>query len=449
MKSLPPARRILFDCSAQSRSKAFRGIPRVVQSILRHAPDVAKERGGSVIPISYAFGGWSEKSLADNDESAPARRDRALLTSLLEQLCGVVPSHRLRRLLLPPPGRDGVWKFTRLRQGNALRLYHRLTHRSTSPGNGDVLVLFDLWLRAPNSFWSNVAKARRRGAKIVTVVYDLIPITHPHFVGPKHNSRFRKWIHQVAVHSDCFVAISETVKSELQEYLKITETHQEWSDDRFFSFMLGSEICDTSGLPVREKVAAAFKSGSTYLMVGALEPRKNQGFLLDAFDRLWQRNSDAKLCLVGVETRAVPELLERLRHHPQRDSRLFYFPDLNDVELNYCYQHTCAVVYPSIVEGFGLPIIEALHHGKAVFASDTRIHREVGRHFCEYFDLGCSTSLTNMIAEHQSQLDVGNTRPTIVFKSPTWNESCREMLDICLRRPPGFVLERQKAGRAA
>jgi len=448
MKSPPPVSRILFDCTT-TQSNTLRGIPRVIRSVMRHASEVAGERGGTVIPLTYAFGGWSEASLTESDESARKHLVNSLATSWVEQFCRMVPSRKLRRLVLPPPGRDGIWKFPRKFLATSQRLNHRLTHQSVSPRAGDVLMLFNSWLRAPASFWRNVKEARRRGACIGTVVYDLIPITHPYFVGPNHEKKFRSWLRRIAEHSDFFVAISETVKAELQGHLKNSDPKQDWSDDRFFSFMLGSEIPAPSGALIRDSVEIAFEAGNTYLMVGALEPRKNQAFLLDAFDRLWQRGSHVKLCFVGSETRAVPELRDRLNNHRERNSRLYYFSDLNDDELDYCYQHTRALVCPSLVEGFGLPIIEALQYGKCVFASNTRIHHEVGRDYCEYFDLGCSESLAARIAEFESQLHEGNIRPKIDFKAPTWNESCREMLEICFHSQTIFVPDRQEAARAA
>ncbi len=92
--------------------------------------------------------------------------------------------------------------------------------------------------------------------------------------------------------------------------------------------------------------------------MAAFDPRKNHRYLLDAFDLLWQRIPDPsarpKLCLVGRVGGRCHEIIERIKHHPLLNRNLFAFHDLNDAELQYCYQQCRGVIFPSIVEGFGL-----------------------------------------------------------------------------------------------
>ena len=306
------------------------------------------------------------------------------------------------------------------------------------PGEGDALVLLDPWWRCPSGFWRNIAKARRRGARVGTVIYDLIPLTHSDLVGRRHVERFRRWLHTAADHTDFFLAISNTVREELRSHLQESCPHQTWASERFHSFILGSDLPAGANGEVREPVRSAFDGGSTYLMVGALERRKNQPFLVDAFEALWKRDFNVRLCLVGSYTKALPEFHQRLESHPELDRRLFYFSDLNDSELDYCYRETRALVYPSIVEGFGLPIVEALQHGKRVLASDTPIHREVGGQYCGFFDLASTEGLVELIVGLAEHGHVPGTRAPNEYVAPTWERSCRELIDICYRHLEGY-----------
>ena len=294
-----------------------------------------------------------------------------------------------------------------------------------------------------------MAKTRRRKALVGTVIYDLIPITHPDFVGRRHVERFRHWLHKAAEHTDFFLAISETVKDELRSHLQESCPEQEWPAERFHSFILGSDLSVEANGVVRDSTRRAFDAGNTYLMVGALEPRKNQPFLVDTFETLWKRGVDVRLCLVGSYTKALPEFHQRLTQHAELGRRLFYFSDLNDGELDYCYRKTRALVYPSIVEGFGLPIVEALQHGKPVLASNTPIHREVGGEFCGFFDLTSTEALAEMIAGFEKLGRVPGTRPASEYVAPTWERSCRELIEKCYQHLEGHSHKWDRVDRAA
>ena len=100
--------------------------------------------------------------------------------------------------------------------------------------------------------------------------------------------------------------------------------------------------------------------------------------VLDAFERLWQRGDTSRLILVGREGFGSHVLTRRLSRHPERGSRLVWLQDASDADLEVCYRHAAALINASTSEGFGLPIVEALHRGIAVIASDIPVFREVG-----------------------------------------------------------------------
>ena len=139
-------------------------------------------------------------------------------------------------------------------------------------------------------------------------------------------------------------------------------------------------------------------------MVSSFDPRKNHTYVLDAFEKLWSDGGKHKLCLIGSVGPHCVELLDRIAHHPLFNKQLFTLHDANDTELSYCYQRSRAVVFPSIVEGFGLPIVEAQMHGKVVFASDTPVHREVGREGCFYTQLDDFTDLVDQLGQWHDQI---------------------------------------------
>ena len=61
--------------------------------------------------------------------------------------------------------------------------------------------------------------------------------------------------------------------------------------------------------------------------------------------------------------------------------------DLSDTSLEHAYSHASALVFPSYVEGFGLPLVEAMQRGLQAMGSDIPVFREIGGEFMAYFDL--------------------------------------------------------------
>ncbi len=108
------------------------------------------------------------------------------------------------------------------------------------PGEGDLLVLPDAyWAR--KEIWPAVAAARQRGAYTAVVVYDLIPLSHPHFVGQRRTRRFEEYLKQVATHADMILAISATVRHELEATLPELMAGQPYCQN-ICDFPLGAEF---------------------------------------------------------------------------------------------------------------------------------------------------------------------------------------------------------------
>jgi glycosyltransferase involved in cell wall biosynthesis len=130
--------------------------------------------------------------------------------------------------------------------------------------------------------------------------------------------------------------------------------------------------------------------GQPFLLTVAQHRRnKNIGLLLCAFDELRRRDeSHQQLRLVvvggeGPETKALHAMVQRLSIH--RD--VVFKSALPDAELCWLYRKCKLVVAPSTIEGFGLPVAEALRCGKRVVCSNIPAFREVGSSDCRYFDL--------------------------------------------------------------
>lgn len=109
------------------------------------------------------------------------------------------------------------------------------------------------------------------------------------------------------------------------------------------------------------KTDAAFEHPRPYfLFVGTLEPRKNLTFLIEAW-RSMRRLHDADLLLAGRRREDGPVFPE--------EAGLLVLGEVSDAQLSALYRGAVALIYPSLYEGFGLPVLEAMQHGAAAVVS--------------------------------------------------------------------------------
>ena len=295
---------------------------------------------------------------------------------------------------------------------------------------GDLLFMIDSsWQRYPD-FVPVFESVRRLGGRIVTVVYDLIPLRMPQFCGAGLVEVFKRWFDLAVRHSDMLLCISGAVRDDVAAYLDEHGMHPP-HPLRLDYWRLGADIVpDSAGQAIRPEVAAmaADSASPLFLMVGTIEPRKGHVAVLDAFDALWNEGSQARLCLAGKEGWEVGTLMQRIRRHPELGRRLFFVERFTDAEINLCYSRAQALLAASVAEGYGLPIVEAAQHQVPVIASDIAVFREVAGAGAEYFPLGDQDALMALIRRF-SLLPLPERQAMAArVEVLTWHDSARQAL---------------------
>jgi alpha-1,2-rhamnosyltransferase len=289
---------------------------------------------------------------------------------------------------------------------------------------GDVLLLADATWNRPD-LWPGVERARREGARVIALVYDLLPLEAGHPYYEPLARAFRAWLEWMVAVADGAIAISATTKAALAEFARPRR-------DAFSieAFRLGAEL-DGGGTALGARASgphpgyaglrpASGSGAPLFLMVGTLEPRKNHDLVLDAFETLWAEDSPARLEIVG---RAPwPPLLARIRGHRELGARLIHRDDADDRALADLYERATATICASSGEGFGLPAVEALARGCPVLASDIPAFREVSGAWCQYFALDRAS-----LAAALREATAGSLPRPRGFTWPTWEESAREL----------------------
>ena len=174
-------------------------------------------------------------------------------------------------------------------------------------------------------------------------------------------------------------------------------------------------------------------SNKPYLCVGTIEPRKNHNFLLDAFEKIWQMYPETCLCLVGRYGWKSPELADRIVKHPRHNTSLLWFNDLNDTELTFCYKNAKALIFPSFIEGFGLPLVEAMYYNCPVMASDIPIFREVGGEGCAYFSPSNTHELIVLVQSMEKNGYLPGIKKIDTSRWVSWKASANSFFQIIYR----------------
>lgn len=278
--------------------------------------------------------------------------------------------------------------------------------------SGDVLLILDY----PVQRRPSVMAAKARGVRLLAVIYDCVPLSHPQFY--RHEKEFGEHFAWSLAHAEGIMTISAFSEREICSRLPAGGPWVGY-------FHLGADFARPAALqPPRAELAAAFDR-PCFLMVGTIAPHKNHLQALDAMELRWSAGGESHLLIVGKVGWQADALLGRIAGHPELGRRLFVFHDLDDAELAYAYARSHALIAASHVEGFGLPLVEALGRGLPVVASDIPVFREIGGTAVDFFALDDAVALAEALARMESE----PRRQVEGWKWLSWDESTRRLLD--------------------
>lgn len=210
-----------------------------------------------------------------------------------------------------------------------------------------------------NNFFCPIRLLR---ARLVYTLYDLGFVDHPEWTTEENRLGCFTGVFNASLYADLIVAISQYSR---QHFLEI---FPHYPAERVVVVYPASRFSALSDLP-RPEPLPPLQPQQFWLSVGTLEPRKNHRRLLQAYARLKTHLTQSMpFVLVGGRGWLMDDfepMLEELGLQ-QDVIRLGY---VDDTTLQWLYQHCFAFVYPSLFEGFGLPVLEAMSLGAPVIAS--------------------------------------------------------------------------------
>lgn len=266
---------------------------------------------------------------------------------------GAAALARLRRLERGPSGRHLLLRAeTRWRRHRPTRR-HR-TALDDALAAGDVLLDLEPSWHAPQPRRELLPHLVSASVGTAAVIYDLLPISDPQWFPTASVDRFTAWFDAHAAAGSTLLAISAAT----------ADCVAERTGHRPAVIRLGRAVTS-------DEHQAGAKIG--ILMVGTVEPRKGHEIVLDALDRLGA--AAPVVDVVGRPGWAPGDLLDRLAAHP----KVRWHRAATDHDLHELWDLTGLLLQPSLGEGYGLPVAEALQRGIAVAATDLPVLHEVTR----------------------------------------------------------------------
>lgn len=389
---------LLIDLTHTSHTRARTGIQRVTRSLHRAL-------GASALAVTHdphwrawrELEPWEEANLAANSTAAK----RGAQWPLAARLRG-----RARRVLgsAPPP----------------------------LPANGGLIV--------PEVFSPSVARALPRvfdavhGPR-VALFHDAIALRFPELTPAKTVARFPPYLIEL-LEFDGIAAVSEDSRDALLDYwrwlgIKRTPPVQ--------AIPLGIDPQPAAETGEISPAIRTSPGSPTVLCVGSIEARKNHLALLAACEDLWSRGVKFTLRLIGLAQRETGgAALARIRELQTAGWPLRYDGPVNDTALAGAYAECEFTVYPSLVEGFGLPVIESLAQGKpCICAAHGALGESARGGGCVMLESVDSAALANAL----EQLLASPGRIAVLASEArarrfrTWNDYARDLTKWLLTLP--------------
>ncbi len=262
--------------------------------------------------------------------------------------------------------------------------------------------------------------------RIAAMFHDAIPVRWPHITWPQSVQRHPEYMKLLASFDRTW-AISDATRRDFAEFWAWQGVTPKSATE---VITLGADF-DGGKRVVRDPVAP--RGRPSLLCVGIVEPRKNQAFLLEVAESLWRDGLDFELHVVGrVNPHFGKPVEARMKDLRKREGRFRFHAAAGDTALARLYAGARAVVFPTIAEGNGLPILESLWRGVPCVASDLPVLRE------NTAAGGCLLAQVNDPADWAAKLRTVLTdreegqrlqREAMSRPLPRWSQTARTLID--------------------
>lgn len=263
-------------------------------------------------------------------------------------------------------------------------------------------------------------------ADLAVMVYDVIPLQMK-VTGVVPSLHFEYWLHQVCRLNAKALVNTNSTASDLRDWCY----RHGYDHIKIGQFPLGDEPPQIGGADIRGEVRSLIKQRYV-LMVGPFTGRKNGRNLIRAWRAMSERIPAENLPLLVIAGREGRANLSEcgLDEATVPTSSIIFLTAPNDSELRQLYENCMFTVFPSLYEGWGLPVGESLWHGKICATSSRSSLPEVGGDDCEYFNPDDPRDIARVLRRLIADPDYLAERTGNIDRSRlrTWKHAAEELL---------------------
>lgn len=260
------------------------------------------------------------------------------------------------------------------------------------------------------------------GMKPVYLIHDLIPITHPQYCRVGEAERHARRMRQALLSAHGIIANSAATGEELTRFAAA----QGLLVPPMLVAHLGIE-------PLVPAPSVSARNNPYFLCIGTIEGRKNHALLLRVWASLRERLGPLApdLVLIGQRGWMAEEVFAALDTVPAETGRIIELSSCNDTELASWIAHARAVLMPSHIEGYGLPVLEAMMLGAAVIATDLAVYREIAGDIPLLLDASDDEAWIEAITSYTGHSSDRDRQVSALagFAPPIWPDHIRRVRD--------------------
>lgn len=235
-----------------------------------------------------------------------------------------------------------------------------------------------------------------RSARLVYTLYDLAFLIHPEWTTEANRIACFNGVFNASLNADWIISISEHTKK------NFLEIFPHYPVDRISVIYPASRFTYQPNLH-RPSTLSMLLPEKFWLTVGTIEPRKNHRRLLEAYARLKADIGQSLPLVIAGGKGWLTENFEQWIVEMGLQENVIWLKYVDDVELQWLYQNCFTFVYPSLFEGFGMPVVEAISLGAPVLTSSCTSLLEIVKRPEQLFSpLDISSIINVMLRIYQS-----------------------------------------------
>lgn len=284
----------------------------------------------------------------------------------------------------------------------------------------------------PELFWEpNILIPQKLSGykgKIMITIHDMFPVTHMQYFGWKYAIYFRVMLKYTIKNADIILYDSKETKTEAEKFYPPAVRKKNYIQ---YVIVAGIENRKKQLTGKNSRIEKEVRNKDYFLYVGNMEKRKGVDLLLDAYEAYVKKGGKKHLVLAGKSRET--DIDDRIKEMIRKYRQVTYYGYVSETDKQTLYEHCACFLFPSMAEGFGICVIEAMNYYKPVIVSDLSIFREIAGESVQYFSLeGGREKQIDNLSRKMTDYNVNINKEEYCYRMNTYLPEClgQKMLEV-------------------